>query len=367
MTAVNTPDPDYESVFTDLPHPTLLLDRDVRVVAANTAARRELGSDLLGAGCCELLGCEGSCVSRAALERGVPVCGTGTRGEIIAAPLRSGHGVIAQLPPALMSAHDGRPAPLHVRVLGTTRFTRAGHDLGGSWVGQRPGLLFKYLVCAGDRHVASEELLDALWPRMGRSGIGAVRQTVHVLRGHLEGGAPRGERAATILSTSGGYALDRSACIIDADEFERRAGEALDLAGRPPVSRATEALRDAAERYTGDFLADTPYADWALAERDRLRSLATRVLGLLADLDAEAGRLGAATQALHRLAALEPLDIEVQRELLVVLLRRGREAEAARHYDAVRARYRRAFGREPGFTLADLPSGARPAVPDRRS
>ncbi|MDQ1741265.1 MAG: Bacterial transcriptional activator domain, partial [Pseudonocardiales bacterium] len=57
---------------------------------------------------------------------------------------------------------------------------------------------------------------------------------------------------------------------------------------------------------------------------------------------------------LQRLAELEPLDVEAQRQLLTLLLRRGRRSEAARRYEVVRRRFRRAFGEEPSFQLAEL-------------
>jgi two-component system LytT family response regulator len=101
-------------------------------------------------------------------------------------------------------------------------------------------------------------------------------------------------------------------------------------------------------------MADEPYAEWALHERDRLRELASRVLRVLAELDRANGDVEAAYRHLRRLAELEPLDTDVQRELLEVCLRRGRRTEAARRYHALRVRTMRELGQEPGFSLADL-------------
>jgi DNA-binding SARP family transcriptional activator len=74
------------------------------------------------------------------------------------------------------------------------------------------------------------------------------------------------------------------------------------------------------------------------------------------------GELEAASEHLQRLAELEPLDVEAQRQLLTLLLRRGRRSEAARRYEVVCRRFRRAFGEEPSFQLSELAharSGAR--------
>ena len=341
--------PAYGEAFEALPAVVLLLGPTLEISAANLAARRELGPlpSLLGARCCSVLGCEPRCPAQLAAERREVVRGRSAGfppREITAAPLGDGGGVVLQVPSAAAGAEHREP--LQIAFLGHVKVARAGTELGGEWLDQRPGLLFKYLVCARGRTVSTEELLDALWPRAGRSAIGNVRQTVHVLRGRLErAGGPR-----VIVRRRGGYALDASACAVDADEFERRATAAL----RPAADGSAPALRDAADLYAGDFLADTPYADWALAERDRHRSLASRVLWALVTLETGAGELEAATQTLYRLAGLEPLDLQAQRALLAVLIGRGHHAEAARRYDAVRTRFRRAFGREPDFTLADL-------------
>ena len=100
-------------------------------------------------------------------------------------------------------------------------------------------------------------------------------------------------------------------------------------------------------------------SDWATQERDRLRTLAGRVLRALAGLNVRAGELDAASEHLQRLAELEPLDVDAQRQMLTLLLRRGRRTEAARRYEVVCRRFRRAFGEEPSFELAEL---ARPAA-----
>ena len=106
--------------------------------------------------------------------------------------------------------------------------------------------------------------------------------------------------------------------------------------------------------YRAEFLADEPYAEWALAERYRLRGLATRVLGALAETHLARGQLPAASGALHRIVDLEPLDLDAQRDLISLLLRQRRHAEAARRYEVARWQFKRAFGQEPDFTLADL-------------
>ena len=61
----------------------------------------------------------------------------------------------------------------------------------------------------------------------------------------------------------------------------------------------------------------------------------------LADIKLAAGDEEAAGEHLQRLAELEPLDLQAQRDLIALLLRRGRHSEALRRYELVRRRYKR--------------------------
>ena len=192
-----------------------------------------------------------------------------------------------------------------------------------------------------------------------------MRQAVHALRQRLEPGRERQAVSRYLVGRrGGGYELAAGAVIVDADAFVAAAESGLTALREGDGRRAAAALARAASLYRGDFLADEPEADWASAERDRLRALASRVLRALAGLHLRTGDLDAAGEHLQRVAELEPLDVDAQRQLLTLLLRRGRRTEAARRYDAVRRRFRSAFGEDPSFDLADLarPPAARAAA-----
>lgn len=243
---------------------------------------------------------------------------------------------------------------LRITAFGRTRVDTPEGPMRGEWLQQRPGQLLKYLVCERNRVVPADVIADNLWPGTGRQGLGNVRYFMHAVREKLEPHRPRGARSSFIVTVQGGYALDRRHVRIDADDYDEAISQGLEAASRSDDDFAVERLCDALASYKGDFLADEPYADWALAERDRLHNLAGRALRALVKIMLGRHDLDAAAEYLEQLAELEPLDAEAHRDLLAVWLAQGRRTEAARRYAIYRTRMLREFGEEPEFQLQDL-------------
>ncbi len=233
-----------------------------------------------------------------------------------------------------------------------------GGSLTGDWLEQRPGQLLRFLVCERREIVPVDAIGEAIWPRAGPTAPNTVRHFIHALRTRLEPGrSPRAEPTA-VVCRHGGYGLDLEHVWIDADEFERHAALGTDSVEQGRSSQARRHLERALALYSGDFLSDEPYAVWALAERERLRSLVCDVLRSLVTI--AAGRRDRAAVWLEQLAALEPFDEDVHRELILTWLRMGRWSRAARHYESFRVRLQREFGAAPAFELAELARALRP-------
>jgi len=371
--------PGQLEVYARFPHGLLLVDGAGVLLDLNPAAERMVGAVDAAARCCDLLGCRrpgtplaAGCITELALEHpgllpdvrlDLVASGTGPVSVwVTAAPLRlDGSLVVLELRRGMpgdrrrrAEAHWSGAAELRVQALGSTRLQTGEGALDGDWLGHRPGQLLKYLICRRGRVVGVDELLEAFWPAQGRSAMTTLRQTVHVLRDRLEPGRVKHARSAFVVARGGGYELDRGNVAIDVDEFERTARHGLQAPAVGEAAMAEPVLIRAAELYGGDFLSDEPYAEWAFAERDRLRDLAVRVLRALGTARLAAGDLEGATGHAQRAAELEPFDAELQRELIGVQLRRGRHRDAQRHYEAVSKRFAQAFGDGPGFTLADV-------------
>jgi DNA-binding SARP family transcriptional activator len=354
--------------FDSLPDGVVVVDESGAVVAQNPAAHELFAGlhDRTPRSCCDLLGCSGvgsplagRCVTAAALEHGRPLAAlevsVGTRRvEVVVAPLCAGSGALLHFRSPQGAVGTSTAPLLRVTTLGTLRLDYCGTDLAGEWLDQRPGRLLKYLICARGRRVPVDELVDALWPDSDSHGLTSLRQAVHGLRDRLEPGRRKQAPSRFILARPNAYELNMANIVVDADEFEREAESALRAATCSGANDAIAQLAHAAQLYRDGFLPDDPYADWAFGERDRLRELAARVLRLLAEAHLAAGELPSATSELRRLADLDPLDVDAQRDLIAVMIRRRCFGAAARRYEQMCRQLKRAFGHEPDFALSDL-------------
>ena len=225
--------------------------------------------------------------------------------------------------------------------------------LDGRWINNRSGQILKLLIAERHRSVFSDEIISLLWPPNSSPDTRGVRYFVHELRDQLEPSGAVHSPSSFVLATRGGYALDRRHVWIDADAFEALVTEGCAAAGRDDVT-ARDLIREGVALYNGDFLADEPYAEWALHERDRLRDLVANALRTLAEIETRHDDLTAATATLIRLSELEPFDIDVHRELFSLLLRRGRRSETLRRYETLRRRMLSTFDEQLDFSLAQL-------------
>jgi len=365
-------------------HPAAIVvqDPEGRVVAANRAASELLGEQVsLAPGAalgCVLLGCraagtrlEDVCVHELARAHDGPLpplrvdLPGGAQLDVASATVRA-------LPPAnelvvtelrrevghLVRERPGSPAwtaepQLRLFVLGRTCIMNGDEVLEGRWINNRAGHILKLLVAERHRSVFSDEIIATLWPPDSSPDTRGVRYFVHELRDQLEPGGARNPPSSFVVATRGGYALDRRHVWVDADIFEELVAEGVAAAGFDDEA-ATELIRQGVEIYRGDFLADEPYAEWALHERDRLRDLAGAALRTLSEIELRRGDLPGATATLIRLTELEPFDIDVHRELFGLLLRRGRRSETLRRYETLRRRMLSTFDEPLDFSLSQL-------------
>jgi DNA-binding SARP family transcriptional activator len=363
-------------------HPAAIVVQDAegRVVAANRAALRLLGDAVplrtgtpLG---CAILGCrapgtrlEGVCVHELALSQEGPlpplridlppgaqldvasVTLLALQDRLVVTELRREIGHLARERPG--SPSWSADPQLRLFVLGRTCVTNGDEVLEGRWINNRSGQILKLLIAERHRSVFCDEIISLLWPPNSSPDTRGVRYFIHELRDQLEPGGAVRPPSSFVLATRGGYALDHRHVWVDADAFEALVTEGCAAAGRDDDT-AQRLIREGVELYRGDFLADEPYAEWALHERDRLRDLVAGALRTLAAIETRRDDLAAATATLVRLSELEPFDIDVHRELFSLLLARGRRSETLRRYETLRRRMLSTFDEPLDFSLSQL-------------
>lgn len=375
-------------IFDRFAHGLLVVDTDGNHVAHNAAAAALAGEAVdLGAAAgrpgCDLLGCRRPggpladvCLHERAVEEAGPLPelridlpeGGGALWVMVSALGTNPQRIVMELRPGLVEDRRRRTTPhwtagpaLRIHALGRTRVLSAEGPIPGRWLDNRAGQILKLLVTERTRSVYADEIVETLWPNASSAGASGLRFFVHALRDALEPDREARRPSSFVHAVRGGYALDPARVWIDADEFERDidAGLAMHGEGDEPAARAR--LTRAMALYRGDFLADEPYAEWAIDERERLRHVAATGLRALAGLQRGGGELDAATESLVALSDLEPYDTDVQRELLTLLLARGRRSEAMRRFDTLRRRTLRTFGEDLDFALSDLGPSTRTA------
>ena len=243
-------------------------------------------------------------------------------------------------------------ADLRIRVLGTTAVETPDGAVPRAWLSQRSGQLLRFLVCHRGRFVAADEIGEALWPGSGAGAEENVRHLIHSLRRRLEPDRPPRGHSAAVQCVRNAYALGADVWV-DTHAFEERANAGLAAVRAGDDDLALTQLDLALELYRGDFIADEPYAEWAMMERERLHELAEIVLGAAIDVCERRHDLRRALEYARRQADMARYDTDVQRRVIGLCLSCGRRSEAARRYSAFRNRLAREFGVEPDFELAE--------------
>ncbi len=180
--------------------------------------------------------------------------------------------------------------------------------------------LLIYLACQG-RPVSRDLLAELLWPERSQQQARVnLRLALHRLRRQLD---------PFLLITRQTIGLNPNAAIdLDAAHFEARLTNGH-------VAQATTL-------YRGDFLIDfyldesPAFEQWALLERERLRTLALAAWQQQIEQRTTNGHLQGAIDAAQRLLQLDPLHEPTHRQLMRLLAQTGQRSAALAQYESCR-------------------------------
>ena len=250
----------------------------------------------------------------------------------------------------LMALGPEHPPPLEIQALGAFRVLRDGMPVPASeWQSRKARELLKLLVARQGHPVPRDQLLETLWPGEAPAktsnrlsvALSTVRSVLDPAHAHPPDHFLR--------SSDDALTLDRVVCDTEAFEAEAEAGLAALRDDRE--AEAVELLEAAESAYSGDFLEEDLYAEWAAPVREQLRATYIAVTRALAQGSADSSL---AARYYLRLLERDPYDEQAHLGLV------GAHAAARSHGEARRS-YRAYVNRmeELGVEPASFPAPSR--------
>lgn len=260
--------------------------------------------------------------------------GAGTAADVARSTLREHHVRIDGRQGAGPLAEMATVAPsLSICALGAFQVIRDGTPIPTTaWQSKKARDLLKILV-ARRRPIPRELVIELLWPEedpiRARNRLSVLLSTV---RGVFRPGRHRMD-GGPVASDGSAVWLDLKQVDLDVERFLAAAAVALD-AHSLGQHDATAQLAAAEGQYTGDFLEDEPYSDWAAPARDEVRATYISVVRALAWRLREAGDTDGAVRCILRLLREDNYDEHAHLDLVRTLVDAGRLGEAQRRYQA---------------------------------
>ena len=241
---------------------------------------------------------------------------------------------------------------MEFQVLGPLEVRREGEQVELGPTKQRA--LLAILLVRANELVPSDRLIDELWPDPPQTAANTLQVYVGRLRKALEPGRTRRAPGDLLVTRAPGYLLRVGPDELDADRFERLAGEGRTAATAGDPTTAGARFRQALALWRGPALADFAYDPFAQAEIARLDEL--RLDATEDRIEAELAVGGAADLVgeLETLVGENPLRERLRGQLMLALYRAGRQADALEVYNETRLTLDQELGLAPSPPLQRL-------------
>lgn len=221
-----------------------------------------------------------------------------------------------------------------------------------AWRTQKTQSVLKVLVDARGRHMRTERIADLVWPDADAAAArNSLQVAIRSIRTVLEPRLGKGARSRFVLTEPGGYRLASEGVEVDVDAFDRARALALAATRRGDTTTAMEQATAAAGLYRGDYLADDPDAEWALAPRERLNEAYLDLIERLGALLIAGSRHDQAIAWAERALGIDALREGLYAILMRAHLAAGRRAHAIAAHERCSRILRAELGVEPSPEL----------------
>ena len=240
--------------------------------------------------------------------------------------------------------------PLEIRVLGPVEVVWNGRpvDIGGV---KARALVARLLIDRG-LVVSVDRLVDSLSRDNGGGGAEiALRSTISRVRKRLRDAGVPGDSIAT---RAPGYVLDVANEVTDVFRFERLVAEGRHQLARRRPSESARLLKEAEDLWRGPAYSEVRDEPFARAEARRLEELLLSAAEARIDASLTMGHHQALASELESLTGAYPLRERLWSQRMLALYRAGRQAEALRVFQDLRAILVAELGIEPGHDIAWL-------------
>ena len=236
---------------------------------------------------------------------------------------------------AALAEESAAPPDVRVECLGGFRVVRDGTPVPLSeWPSRKARDLLKILISRRGHRVPRAQVMDLLWPGENESVVSSrLSVALSTVRAVLD----PGKRFAAdhfVAADRASLWLDGASTSIDVEDFLRDAQVGLDAAHAGHPAQAVLLLRTAEAAYTGDFLDEDVYQDWATGLREEARGVYVRVAHYLADHAVDAGDNYSAAAYSLRILRHDQYDERAHLALVRSSVMGGAHGEARRAYRA---------------------------------
>lgn len=278
------------------------------------------------------------------------LCPEAVAGLVQSAPPAALSALLEQVPscsPLLAAAGRlGEARALSFRLLGLFQVSRSGHPLDiAAARSQKAVSLLKFLVGHRGRAVMREQIMEAIWPEADPV---SVERTFEVTLSTLRRMLDPADGPPVILRRGRGYLLNPEVPTdVDVDRFIYHLERGNWWWSQGQQEAALEEWKAAESVYGGDFLAEDPYEDWAVAERERLREAYLDLQLRMGELALTMDRPNESVMRANLVLSQDPIRESAYRLLMRAHLQTGDRAVALRDYQRCATILRRELGEEP--------------------